>query len=144
MVTDKEAADDTKARAKELALKLLPANASMLDLRYAINQLSALFETIATNESDLARAATEIAALRRRVEQMEAVVKVARDVAGAYDAACFEGLPEVIAETTDERLKDLVMRRITWHHAELNDALVALSTPTGSDNAAPLKPEGGT
>src|SRR5216684_1749891 len=87
-------------------------------------------------------AASEIAALRRRVEQMEAVVKVARDVAGAYDAACFEGLSEVIAETTDERLKDLVMRRITWHHAELNDALVALSTPTGSDNAAPLKTEG--
>lgn len=41
----------SRAKAKDLALKILPASASILDLNYAIDQIGELFEEIATLES---------------------------------------------------------------------------------------------
>jgi len=68
-------------------------------------------EWIQNAANDAAKAASEIAALRRRVAQLEAAAR----------------------EVCDHPTLDRVVRLET-----------ALSTPTGSDNAAPLKPEGGT
>jgi uncharacterized protein YutE (UPF0331/DUF86 family) len=42
-----------------------------------------------------------------------------------FNAALCEGLNEVLAETTDERLKDLVERRLLFAHEYLTDGLNA-------------------
>ena len=41
-------------------------------------------------------------------------VGLAGEVIGCFDAAMCEGLQEALAETTDERLKDLVERRLMY------------------------------
>jgi hypothetical protein len=41
-------------------------------------------------------------------------VSLANEVIGCFNAAMVEGLQEALAETTDERLKDLVERRLMY------------------------------
>ena len=45
---------------------------------------------------------------------MQELVSAVREVIGCFDAAFAEGLQEALAETTDERLKDLVERRLMY------------------------------
>ena len=40
--------------------------------------------------------------------------KLVKEVIGCFEAAIFEGLIEVLNETQDERLKDLVERRLMF------------------------------
>lgn len=52
-----------------------------------------------------------IEALYRRVQYLE---EVCEEVVGCFFAAEVEGLTEVLANTEDERLKDLVVRRLMY------------------------------
>lgn len=62
------------------------------------------------------------------------------EVAGCFEAAYVEGLADALAETADERLKDLVQRRLMYANTA---AITALSAqpyavqPTDADQNAP-------
>jgi hypothetical protein len=73
-------------------------------------------------------------------EAQRKVIEAAKLVQGSIEAAEFEGLLEALAETADERLADLLRRRILWHFGDLTDALAALDrlsslTETGGGDA---------
>jgi hypothetical protein len=59
-------------------------------------------------------------------------VSLANEVIGCFNAAMVEGLQEALAETTDERLKDLVERRLMY-------ALYAAQEATPPAQPAPVQ-----
>lgn len=46
--------------------------------------------------------------------ETEKLKEVIAEVKGCFNAAIAEGLIEALAETTDERLKDLIERRVMY------------------------------
>ena len=88
-------------------------------------------EWIQNAANDAAKAASEIAALRRRAQQMEGALKPA--IAALEEAEAILG-----GEYGDHYgvLCELMIK--------LKTAAKATLSPARSDNAAPLKPEGGT
>jgi hypothetical protein len=67
-------------------------------------------EADATKSQQLAK---EVLAVVEGVTVQEPV-GLAGEVIGCFDAAMCEGLQEALAETTDERLKDLIERRLMY------------------------------
>jgi hypothetical protein len=59
------------------------------------------------------------------------------EIRGCFDAAGYEGLDEVLAETTDERLKDLVQRRLMYARDYANSVAATPAT-----EQAPTKESG--
>ncbi len=58
---------------------------------------------------------------------LEEVVEEVIDAIKCFNAAGFEGLSTVLAETEDERLKDLVERRLLYAENHLSTALTLLT-----------------
>lgn len=54
-------------------------------------------------------------------EQKAKRAKLKAEVKGCFDAAVAEGLLEALAETTDERLKDLIERRVLHAYYAVED-----------------------
>lgn len=57
-----------------------------------------------------------------------------REILGCFNAAITEGLYEAISESTDERLKDLIQRRLMF---SMNHANAALASPSGGEKSGP-------
>jgi hypothetical protein len=75
-----------------------------LDLCYLPPFVLAMQEHISEKDAELVK-------LREQVRLAE---KAITNCNGCIEAARIEGLSEVLAETADERLKDLVLRRLLW------------------------------
>lgn len=73
---------------------------------------------------------TELAKARGEVETMTIAMKYACE---CFDAAEFEGLSTVLQESPDERLKDLVSRRIQYGIEAIKEYFAAAPTE-GQDN----------
>lgn len=72
--------------------------------------------------------ATQAAALALVQVELSGLKVAAQLVCDCLYAAQAEGLVDVLANTEDEQLKDLIERRVLYHHADLQ-ALLTVPTP---------------
>ena len=70
----------------------------------------------------------QVEQIRKQQELIEKLAKAGNLVEGSFSAAEAEGLAEALNHTEDERLKDLMNRRICFHLDDLRKALSVYET----------------
>lgn len=92
--------------------------------------------------SDPSGMVAENTLLRDQTKQLDAMIgrlkQALNSVGGCFDAANCEGLLEALAETNDERLKDLVERRLMYANEYARAALA--SAPVAGEATKPRPP----
>lgn len=76
----------------------------------------------------------------KTIETLKVALEALENVQGCFSAASVEGLHQIIADSTDERLKDLVSRRLMYVFLPAVDASIKLRTLIATIEAQPVQP----